>query len=258
MIKITKSNQVPDILAGDKAATAKQDIANKVAAGTEIESKDFDGNVYNGKGVKMQLLEDQKQKCAFCEVSMAGDYGAVEHYRPKTAWKEDNNDFQHNPGYHWLAYDWTNMLCSCDKCNSAARKGNLFPLRDPNTRDIQHQKIEQEVPLIINPSSEEPGNYIRFHQYMAVPVLNNGIESDKGRRTIDIFDLNGCIPTKTAGPRTDLKELRKTIWNYAKALYDSKIEQGLSKEDAIEEVKKVYAQPDRPFAGMFMHQDFWF
>lgn len=258
MIKITKSDQVPDTLTGAKASTAKQDIANKVAAGTEIKSKDFDDSIYNGEGVKKTLLDDQKQKCAYCEVSMTGDFGAVEHYRPKTAWKEDNNDFQHKPGYHWLAYDWTNMLCSCDKCNSAARKGNLFPLRDPNTRDIQHQNIAQEVPLIINPSSEEPGNYIRFHQYMATPVLDNGIESDKGRRTIDIFDLNGCIPTKTVGPRTDLKDSRKRLWDSAKALYDLIIEQGRSNEEAIERVKQVYARPENPFAGMFIHQDFWF
>lgn len=258
MIKVNKSQQVPDILAGGKAADARKHIENMIQGGQTPKSDDFDSSVFNGKGVKSRLLEDQNQKCAFCEVTMVGDYGAVEHYRPKTCWKENEADCLHHPGYHWLAYDWTNLLCSCDKCNSMARKGNLFPLRDPAARDIPHQDISREVPLIINPTNEDPGRFLRFNQYIAVPSIVDGHESDKGRNTIDIFDLNGCIPKKATTARAVLLNERKNKWLEAKALYDALIVLGMDRNDAVKQVKNIYAQSDKPFAGMFINQDMWF
>lgn len=258
MIRINKTYQAPDILTGNRATTALNLIEDMIQGGQTPQSDDFDSRVFNGRGVKSQLLQDQNQKCAFCEVTMAGDYGAVEHYRPKAGWKENEADTLHTPGYHWLAYNWTNLLCSCDKCNSAARKGNLFPLRDPAARDIPHQGISQEVPLIINPANEDPGIFLRFNQYIAVPSMADGHESDKGRSTIEVFDLNGSIPKKTTPARTVLLQARKNKWLEAKALYDACISLGIDRNDAIERVKSIYAHPEKPFAGMFTNQDMWF
>lgn len=258
MIKINKSEQIPDILTGNKAADARKLVENIIQRGNTPESRNFDGSIYNGNGVKTKLLEDQNGKCAYCEVTMAGDYGAVEHYRPKTGWKENNNDELHSPGYYWLAYEWTNFLCSCDKCNSAARKGNLFPLRNPATRDIANKDISQEVPLIINPAEEDPGKFLRFNEYIATPAKIDEIDSDKGRSTIEIFDLNGCIEKNSSPPRKDLLAARRTEWENAKALYNSYILLGMNRDDAIKEVKAIYAQPHKPFAGMFANQDKWF
>ncbi len=258
MIKIDKSNQIPEILTGNKASDAQSAIDNMIQQGRQPVSGDFDNTIYNGRGVKTQLLQDQNNKCAYCEITLAGDYGAVEHYRPKTGWRENDIDTLHTPGYYWLAYEWTNLLCSCDKCNGPARKGNLFPLRNPATRDIAHQNISQEVPLIINPALEDPGQFLRFNQYMAVPVISNGIESDKGKETINTFDLNGQIPTNTTPARTDLLNERKNKWFEAKVLYDAYIKLGMNKNDAIDSVKAIYAQPAKQFSGMFVNQDRWF
>lgn len=258
MIRINKTNQIPDILTGDRATDARHHIETMMQAGQTPQSGDFDSGVFNGRGVKSQLLHDQNQKCAFCEVTMVGDYGAVEHYRPKSGWKENEADALHRPGYHWLAYDWTNLLCSCDKCNSAARKGNLFPLRNPAARDIPHQDISREEPLVINPANDDPGLFLRFNQYIAIPSMANGHESDKGRSTIEVFDLNGRIPKKTTPARTVLLQARKNRWQEAKALYDACIAHGMDRNDAIKRVKSIYAQPEKPFAGMFTNQDMWF
>lgn len=258
MIKIIKSEQIPDILTGDKASDALATVENKIQSGATLESSDFDGGIFNGKGVKKQLLADQNQKCAFCEVTMAGDYGAVEHYRPKTCWKENDNDKLNYPGYYWLAYEWTNFLCSCDKCNSAARKGNLFPLRNPAKRGIANRNISREVPLIINPTVEDPGLFLRFKKYIAVANIIDGIISDKGSSTIKIFDLNGCIPKKYTPARRDLLDARKREWDKAKVLYDSYVSKGMTRDEAIEGVKAIYAQPHEQFAGMFVNQDTWF
>lgn len=258
MIKIKKNDQIPDILTGEKATNALRKIESMIQAMQNPKSEDFDSGIFNGRGVKSQLLQDQNQKCAFCEVSMAGDYGVVEHYRPKTGWKENEADSLHHPGYYWLAYEWANLLCSCDKCNSTARKGNLFPLRDLATRDIPHQDISREVPLIINPANEDPGLSLRFNKYIAVPSIIEGNESDKGRNTIEIFDLNGCIPRNTTPARKALLNARITRWQEAKALYEAYIFCGMNRNDAIERVKDIYAQPEKQFSGMFCNQDMWF
>lgn len=258
MIKIDKSNHIPDVLTGSRASDARNAIDDMIQQGVQPDSYDFDSNIYNGRGIKTQLVQDQNNKCAYCEITMAGDYGVVEHYRPKTGWKENDSDQLHKPGYYWLAYDWTNLLCSCDKCNSLARKGNLFPLRDPAMRDINNKDISNEVPLIINPTLEDPGQFLRFNKYMAVAAEIDGIESDKGRKTIDTFDLNGRIPTKSVPARTDLLEERKLKWDKAKALYDAYISLGMDRSAAIEGVKLLYAKPEESFSGMFMNQNIWF
>jgi len=229
-----------------------------IRSGNFPQSGDFKDSVFNGDGVKTQLLHDQHQKCAYCEVNMAGDYGAVEHYRPKTGWQENKNDILHKPGYYWLAYEWTNLLCSCDRCNSTARKGNLFPLRNSVSRDIDNQNVSREEPLIINPIFEDPGDFLRFNKYMAVPAINNGSESDKGRTTIDVFDLNGCNSTKTTPARINLLESRKREWIKAKALYDKCVSNGMGRDEAIDFVKSVHAESKNQFSGMFINQNMWF
>ena len=258
MIKIDKSNQIPEILTGDKASDAQSAIDNMIQQGRQPVSGDFDNTIYNGRGVKTQLLQDQNNKCAYCEITMEGDFGAVEHYRPKTGWRENDIDTLHTPGYYWLAYEWTNLLCSCDKCNSVARKGNLFPLRDPAMRDIEHKNISNEVPLIINPTLEDPGQFLQFKRYVAVAAVIDGEKSDKGRKTIDTFDLNGRIPVKNTPARTDLLDARRKRWSEAKALYDAYISQGMDRSEAINNVKAIYTQPAKPFSGMFVNQNMWF
>ena len=259
MIKITKTNQIPQILTSDKKLNALNEIEEKILKDPEsVDSKDFKSSIYNGKGIKAQLRQDQYDKCAYCEASLVGNYGCVEHYRPKSGWQEKQGDTLHKPGYYWLAYEWENMLCSCNNCNDTARKGNLFPLRNPATRDIEHQNIAQEEPLIINPALEDPGLFLRFDKYMAVPSIIEGKESDKGKNTIDIFDLNGCIPKNTTPARRDLLEFRKRRWNDAKEVYDLCLKAGYDEKEAINEVKNIYAKPENVFSGMFTNQDTWF
>lgn len=258
MIKIKKNNQTPQVIAPDKTLEARNNLEKKIKNGETLTSEDFKSGIYNGDGVKKQLLHDQNDKCAYCEVSLAGDFGNVEHYRPKTGWQENKGDTLNKPGYYWLAYEWTNLLCSCDKCNSSSRKGNLFPLRDSQKRGIAMHDISQEVPLIINPALEEPGLYLRFNKYYAVPKIINGQESDKGRNTIDIFDLNGRIRTEHSTARTDLLKLRKDKWDEARELYNLCKAYKMNEKEAIDKVKEIYAKPEKVFSGMFINQDLWF
>ncbi|MFX1554713.1 MAG: hypothetical protein ACFFBV_12360, partial [Promethearchaeota archaeon] len=86
-------------------------------------------------------------KCAYCETQIVSDqYGDMEHYRPKNAVTDENGEeikkegengqtITH-PGYYWLAYDWQNLLLTCEMCNRPnpgnknIGKHNKFPVRD--------------------------------------------------------------------------------------------------------------------------------
>lgn len=252
MIKINKrTTNLPAVLSSQKAINSMAIIESKAIAGT-LTSNDFDSSIYGDNDVKCRLKEDQHEKCAYCETSLVGDFSPVEHYRPKTQYKEDDGSV--HLGYYWLAYDWTNLLCSCDKCNSAARKGNLFPLRDPSKRDIQNKDISQEEPLIINPAEVDPKDHINFRKYIAVPIDQNGNPSDKGKRTIDVFDLNGLA---TENPNKKLIEDRKRIWKKAEFLVKLLSAGGQPRAAAISIVQSLFGSADDPYAGMIIRQLMW-
>jgi 5-methylcytosine-specific restriction endonuclease McrA len=82
-------------------------------------------------------------KCAYCEAPIR-DYqpGDVEHFRPKAGVSDENGQAVflfdeegqvqvgadgkpvEHPGYYWLAYEWTNLLPACAKCNqTGVRQG---------------------------------------------------------------------------------------------------------------------------------------
>lgn len=252
MIKIRKrTDNLPAILCSDEAKASAKKIEAKAKA-NQLKSNDFDSDIYGCSEVKDALKEDQYGKCAYCEASLTGDFAPVEHYRPKTLYKEI--DGSTGLGYYWLAYNWDNLLCSCDRCNSAARKGNLFPLRDPRTRNIANQDTSKEEPLIINPSVDDPECHIHFNAYMAVAVDNDGNPSDKGAYTIKVFDLNGEAENK---PYTELKEDRKRVWNDAQCVLDMLMERGTTRDEAINEVVSIFGKKESPYAGMILHQLMW-
>lgn len=252
MIRINKrSVDLPQILNSQQALNSINSVEHKALHGT-LESKDFDRGIYGCKDVKSKLREDQHCKCAYCETKLTGDYGAVEHYRPKTEYIAEDGTKQ--LGYYWLAYDWGNLLCSCDKCNNAARKGNLFPLRDPSARDIANKDISREVPLIINPAMEDPQEHIGFHRYVAFAVSTDGVESDKGRCTIDVFDLNGEAKNS---PNKELVEERKRLWQKVEMLVELCVSNGTGRDAAIERVMEFFGNDDDEYLGMIRNQHLW-
>lgn len=60
---------------------------------TVFKAEDFDGDIYGDKSVKEILKTMQYDKCCFCESKITHiDYGDVEHFRPKAAYKQNKND----------------------------------------------------------------------------------------------------------------------------------------------------------------------
>jgi len=104
-----------------------------------------------------------------------------------------------------LAYEWSNLYLSCAKCNSSYKR-NFFPLTNPSERAISHLKdIKKEIPLLIDPSKDNPEDFIEFVGYTPRAVNNN----QKGKETILRTGLN----------RPFLDNRRRDIYILYKKLY---------------------------------------
>lgn len=147
----------------------------------------FDTAIYAHPEVKTELLSMQHGKCAFCESKIDHiSYGDVEHFRPKAAVKQNAADPVTRPGYYWLAYEWENLLLSCQLCNQR-HKGNLFPLFDPAARARGHQAdLSRESPMFINPVDDDPETLLAFRAEVVYGLDPRG----RGDTTRDALGLN--------------------------------------------------------------------
>lgn len=265
MRKINKSPNNPVNTTLATASLQSGGMASKVAIALTnpkdpgaLHSEDIDGHIYASEAVKNQLKQDQYHKCAYCECFFNGDYGAVEHYRPKSRYQNAVGD-PLELGYWWLAYDWKNLLYSCSECNTSYKRC-LFPLADPLQRDIANKSIANEQPLLINPVVTDPKDHIVFNQDFAIGI------TDEGRTTIDVFKLND---------RSLLREHRLEKWNSfvdaldavktAEKLLNILISQGTLNNQVIAgfrneiddkklKIRADYLDASREYVGMFENQ----
>ena len=240
MNKIVKSAKVPKTLA-DKAEFETEKIRKAVKQGLNFSLS----SIYRAKDVKRQLRNDQHGKCAYCERYLNGDYGAVEHYRPVKAYQQCQGSPLQSPGYYWLCYDWKNLLLSCDTCNSSYKR-NLFPLADERERNIAEERIDKEIPLIINPVYDDPGTYIEYRQYEVCAKSVGQLGATKGETTIKIFHLND-------DPL--LVESRRRAWGrYVREKTILKILSHYS-NDSLSIDLSEFTDERAEFAGMFKYQN---
>lgn len=208
MIRIRKkaAAPVPDRLqVNGKAATT--DLNQRYDNGErDFASSDFDSGIYGHKDVKDSLIAIQNYKCCFCESSIGHiSYGDVEHFRPKAGWVQSNEKLN-KPGYYWLAYEWNNLILSCQICNQRNKK-NFFPLlKDSPRASSHHDDIANENAVFINPSNEDVETFITFKEEIPVAVNNN----QRGLETINKLGLD----------RELLNEQRRKTLNMIRDIYD--------------------------------------
>lgn len=176
---------VPPGLAG---ASVNAVAAVEAAIARGAREVPFRPYVYGSDEVRAALNMRQRGKCAFCETRVLPvSTPHVEHFRPKAAFRNEMDGSLVRPGYHWLAYAWSNLMLACPRCNSASFKGNRFPLRDETRRAVTPaHRIEDEEPLLVDPFLQEPRAHIRFNG----PVAFAFGGSPEGRTTIDVLGLN--------------------------------------------------------------------
>ena len=188
MIRIVRPEQAPTVLLGAGEQETHRNCEsyglNEEAYRSGSETFTFRRSIYAHTTVKDALLQTQHDKCCYCESKfLATSFGAVEHFRPKGAVKQEHGATKQYPGYYWLAYSWGNLLVSCESCNTKY-KGSLFPLVDEESRARSHHvNIEVESPLFVDPASEDPGHHIQFRR-AEVAFL-----TERGLRTIQGFGL---------------------------------------------------------------------
>ena len=226
MRKITKSKAVPKTL---------QTAPVPTNPGTVQEL------IYKAADVRHQLLEDQHDKCAYCECRIPQAYNDVEHYRPKSI-------------YYWLGHDWNNLLYACPICNRSYKKA-LFPLKNIAKRVTAPGSLDGEEPLILNPAFEEPANHIRFNRHIMVGI------TDEGRETINTFHLNDR--RVLVNDREQLFDLYKKEKDKLKIAEYMKLLPNID-GDMLQKINEViqlclqsiqqYKSLDTPYSGMLINQ----
>jgi len=187
VIRIKKPAVAPEILRR-RGLPAARTLCEQVDADPEAHKIfRFNGKIYGHQAVKDALREAQHDKCALCESKITHiAYGDVEHFRPKAGYRRGPGEPLVKPGYYWLAYEWTNLLFCCQLCNQRF-KGNHFPLADPARRAKSHRDdVSQEKPLLINPATEDPAEFLEFRENIIRAIDDN----PRGGATIKVFGLD--------------------------------------------------------------------
>ena len=191
MIRVVRPTSPPAILQTRGQAERKKLCQQYDAAPDDYRSGEkkfsFKSAIYGHPTVKNRLCQSQHGKCAFCESKVkAVAHGDVEHFRPKAGCQQHATDELGKPGYYWLAYEWSNLLFSCQMCNQQGKK-NLFPLDNPADRaTCHHDDLAKEAPLLIDPTHLDPESLIGFREEVAFPRNGNSV----GKATIEILGLN--------------------------------------------------------------------
>ena len=246
MIRIARPVEVPEVLL--KAGRQRRDLIcqeydrNPVDYQSGRQRLPFNAKIYGHGSVKSVLVEAQHGKCCYCERKFgATSYGAVEHFRPKGAVQQTKGSARLVPGYYWLAFEWNNLLVSCEKCNTSY-KGSLFPLEEPNTRARSHKDdLCVERSLFVDPSRENPRKHIQFRQAAISPI------TPRGRETIAGAGLR----------RSELEEARKERLDIVKFLQYTITLKNKIEQNKLEKAKRMlgsYISVQSEFSAMV--QDF--
>lgn len=260
--------QVEAGAATDKVIEAWEDWRSKGSPG---EFKfEFDDSIW-GRLKEWLVRNVFHNKCAYCETREVRSPYHAEHFRPKgrvtikignkkqqtcKTVDEAGNEIKH-PGYFWLAYNWFNLLPSCNYCNTAQGKKNQFPVKNLHTsvkrltqndvkklrnkiiqsksqNDVYYLQPEDlneiEDPLLLHPYLDNPEDHLVFGEF-GVVIAREG--SEKGKHSIEVYNLDSG----------DLTKARQIAQENAFRDYTAEIGRGrnLSNQDRINAAKAVIA-----------------
>jgi hypothetical protein len=179
----------------NKALSAMQEVSSAATAEARRDALERHEAVY--KKARTFWRNVFGGKCAYCETFFeASSFVDVEHFRPKGTvadvkggpiTRTIDGRQQPHPGYYWLAFEWSNLLPSCQKCNRPA-KASWFPIANERNRVYAPGPLTSEEPLILNPFEDDPDDHLNFDTAHGVVAARN--DSPKGRTTIEVLDLN--------------------------------------------------------------------
>jgi uncharacterized protein (TIGR02646 family) len=280
MIFIDKSKvKVPEILDDDKKQGKKETKKNiQFAEKGQFNKMTF--SAYSRTEVKEALILLFKGKCAYCESKFLHVYsGDVEHFRPKGAIEEASPN---NPGYYWLAADWSNLLLSCRNCNQKLKhqvfgkvqkqtmgKMNQFPLSSGFKHIQSHLTfstnfiLEEQNRLLINPCIENPEIYFKYETAGVIkPKCSTGKEFQMAEKSIAVYVLQR-MPLVQAREKVyieihaQMQRVREAVINLNESMNDQTL---INKRVIFDKVLKreiirlkKFTNDDEEYAGMARH-----
>jgi len=185
MIKIIRG-PVPKFLRSEKILSVRRKIEEDYNKLDRQERLKFDFMALNP--IKEDLRQQFNNKCAYCESSFGAiSHGEIEHFRPKGGARGLDKDAYAPMHYWWLAYEWSNLLITCQMCSSKYKR-DYFPIEDEKLRSAigaTGDDLIREPALLIDPCLDAPEDHLVFHENGLVSEL-----SKKGKVTIEILGLN--------------------------------------------------------------------
>ncbi|MCE7990951.1 MAG: hypothetical protein HEP71_03190 [Roseivirga sp.] len=157
-------------------------------------------SIYNSDEVREKLKAIYGNKCAYCEsIPFGSSAFRVDHYRPKKHVKELAKEDHY--GYFWLSLEWTNLIQSCESCNS--KKSNHFPLKSEDgrinailkdvnivqeaSRDFRTSLLSSESRLLLHPELDPVEKHLLFLPNGKVKEKDG---SEMGSTSCRLYNLN--------------------------------------------------------------------
>lgn len=163
------------------------------------------------QGLKSELERISHGKCWYCEVKSPRADFHVDHHRPKNRVK--NSDGTEEPGYWWLAFEYSNYRLACSFCNCphagedgiVRGKSDQFPLHSGSVRARPDSNLNDENPILLDPTNPVDPSMLWFSNDGSACPRHSEAASflhQRASATIDILNLN------------DIKivEARKELW----------------------------------------------
>jgi hypothetical protein len=138
-------------------------------------------------------------KCGYCQSKVGvTSYADADHYRPKKAVtiRQDAKlvavpcGLSTHPGYYWLAYDWHNLIPSCELCNRGEGKVDQFPTKNANRcvdSDDAEALDQAEEPYLLNPYKDDAEAHLRFGEDGHVVAIAGDL---RGQLSIEVYGLD--------------------------------------------------------------------
>lgn len=155
------------------------------------------GSAYGSEAVRKEVRKYHGYKCIYCEgIPVGVSRPRIDHFRPKDGVKDCETD--NFKGYFWLGYEWSNLVQSCDSCNT--HKSNQFPLDEgsprifwdekspfpgPEMRSILSAWLKQEKRLLLNPEIDKVEPHFRFTKDGQIFS-----HTKRGKTTIQVLKLD--------------------------------------------------------------------
>lgn len=163
------------------------------------ERKNFFYDEKNGhwKKIKKILILTFGKLCWYSDCKLVGQYGDVDHFRPKSRSIDYEGKVILDSGYWWLAYDYKNYRLSCQVVNRRNQQGgkvDYFPLK--NTPIIARDKVQinKEEPLLLDPCNLEDTKLIGYREGgIIVSESDEKWDRERVEKSTKIYNLNEFI-----------------------------------------------------------------